>query len=89
MKINYQVGQRLSFIARNKCVMDNKRMIGKWRHFVGYVKQVRRSFLGIYYVMIVCKSDEVFIVPQRDIIGIVEKKDNTNNFNKSNINGNI
>lgn len=89
MKVKYKIGQRLAFIARNECIIDGKRMIGKWKHFVGYVKQVRRTFLGAYYVMIVCKSDEILIVPQRDIIGIVEKREDSNKTNKSNENGNI
>lgn len=82
MKTSYKVGQRLAFIARNECIIDGKRMIGKWKHLVGYVKQIRRTFLGTYYVMIVCKSDDIFIVAQRDIIGVVEKREDSNKPNK-------
>lgn len=89
MKTNYKVGQRLAFIARNECAIDGKRMVGKWKHFVGYVKQVRRTFLRTYCVMIVRKSDDIFIVPQRDIIGVMEKREDSNKTNKSNENGNI
>lgn len=75
MKPLYQIGQRLSFIARNKCTFNGNQIDGKWSHHVGYVKQVRRSLLGVRYVMIKSKSDEIFIVPQRDIIGVVEKRE--------------
>lgn len=88
LKAKYEIGQRLSFIARNKCAVGRKLIIGKWTHHVGYVKQVRRSLLGVRYVMIKSKSDDIYIVPQRDIIGVVEKRDNSNKPNKSNENGN-
>lgn len=84
MKARYEIGQRLSFIARNKCRFNGNKISGIWKHYVGYVKQVRRSLLGVRYVINVAKSPEIFIVPQRDIIGIVEKKDNSNKPNKSN-----
>lgn len=88
MKPLYQIGQRLAFIARNKCAIGRKLIKGKWTHHVGYVKQVRRSLLGVWYVMIKSKSDDIYIVPQRDIMGVVEKRDNPNKTNKSNENGN-
>ncbi len=81
MKPIYEVGQSLAFIARSKCVYNGNRISGRWMHFVGYVKQVRRSLLGVRYVMNVSKSSEVYIVPQRDIMGIV------NNRTKSDENG--
>lgn len=80
MKPLYQIGQRLAFIARNTCTYNGNRINGKWTHIVGYVKQVRRSLLGVRYVMIKSKSDDIYIVPQRDIIGVVEKRENTNTF---------
>lgn len=86
MKARYEIGQRLSFIARNKCTFNGNKISGIWKHYVGYVKQVRRSLLGVRYVINVAKSPEIFIVPQRDIIGIVEKKDCKQP--KSNENGN-
>lgn len=79
MKPLYKIGQRLEFIARNKCSVKGEIIEGKWMHIVGYVKQVRRSFLGVKYVINKSKTDEIFIVPQRDIIGIVERRENTNN----------
>lgn len=89
MRIKYKVEQRLSFIARNKCTYNGNRINGKWSHHVGYVEQVRRTIFGVRYVMIVAKSDEIHIVPQRDIIGVVEKREDSNKTNKSNENGNI
>lgn len=89
MKPIYAVGQRLSFIARNKCTVNGNRINGKWTHFVGYVKQVRRSLLGVRYVMIKSKSDDIYIVPQRDIIEVVERRETTNKPNTANQNGNI
>lgn len=78
MKTKYQEGQRLAYIARNECTLDGKIVKGPWRHHVGYVKQVRRSLLGVRYVINVAKTDEVHIVPVRDIIGPVEKRENPN-----------
>lgn len=89
MKPLYEIGQRLAFIARNKCTFNGNMISGKWTHFVGYVKQVRRSLLGMRYVMIVSKSDDIYIIPQRDIMGVVEKRDNSNKPNVINQNGDI
>ena len=80
VKAKYKIGQRVSFIAQNKIEVNDKCVIGKWQHCVGYIKQVRRSLRKICYVIIKAKSDDIYIVPQCDIIGIVEKRDN----NKSN-----
>lgn len=81
MKARYQVGQRLAYIARNKCVLNGNVISGLWRHHVGYVKQIRRSLLGVRYVINKAKSEEVHIVPERDILGIVEKRENSNKSN--------
>lgn len=89
MKVKYKVGQRLSFIARNKCTFNGCQITGKLTHYVGYVKQIRRSLFGVRYVMIVSKSDEIHIVSQRDIMGVVEKREDSNKTNKSNENANI
>ena len=82
MKAKYEIGQRLSFIARNKCAVKGEIIEGKWTHIVGYVKQIRRSLLGVKYVICKSKSDEIFIIPQRDIMGVVEKRE-TNKSNKT------
>lgn len=89
MKAKYGIGQRLSFIARNKCAVGRKLIIGKWTHHVGYVKQIRRSLLGVRYVMIKSKSDGIYIIPQRDVIGVVEKRDSINKSHIINEDGNI
>lgn len=82
MKPIYRIGERISFIFRSKYSYDSQLIIGPWRHHVGYIKQVRRSLFGVKYVIIKSKSDEIFIVPQRDIIGIVEKKREVNKSNE-------
>lgn len=89
MKPKYYVGQRLSFIARSEFAVNGNRVLDKLTYHVGYVKQVRRRFFGVRYVMIVAKSDEIHIVPPRDILGTVEKRDNLTKSDKSNDNGNI
>lgn len=78
MKNKYQIGQRLSYFVRNEIVINGERISGKWTHHVGFVKQIRRHLFHIDYVMIVAKSDEIHIVPQRDIIGPVESRKITN-----------
>ena len=76
MKSKYQKGQRIEFIARNECEVKGSLIRGKWSHYVGYVKQVRKLMFGALYVVIVAKSSDVYLVPERDIIGIVESKQN-------------
>lgn len=78
METKYEKEQRVAFIARNKCEFNGKVIKGTWTHHVGYIKQVRQFLWWKRYVIIIAKSDEIFIVPQRDIIGIVESR-NTNN----------
>lgn len=58
----------------------------KIKHFVGYVKAVRKSLFGAKYVINVAKSDEIYIVRKRDIFGLVEWKETkqTNQINKQN-----
>lgn len=84
MKPKYNKGDRLSFIARNRCSLNGNRIDGKWMHYVGYVKQVRRSLFGVRYVMNVAKCADVFIVPQRDIIELVTDKSNNQNERNGN-----
>lgn len=83
MESKYQKGQRVEYVARNKCTYNGNRISGLWRHHVGYVKQVRRTLFGTRYVIIVAKSDEIHFVRSRDIIGTVEDRENhTNQTNK-------
>lgn len=86
MKTEYCIGQRVAFIARNECTVEGETIKGKWQHHVGYVKQIRRGLFNVVYVVILHKSDEIFIVPQRDILGVVEKRENTNKTDKPNEN---
>lgn len=74
-KAKYEVGDRVSFMSKNKCTLNGNRISGITKHFVGYVKQVRHTLLGIRYVICVAKSDEVRIVPEHDIFGKVEKRE--------------
>ncbi len=84
MKEFYSVGQRIAFIARNKCTFNGNIIRGKWSHYVGYIKQVRRSVFGVRYVVNVSKSSDIYFVPQRDVIGVAEKVNQikTNNNGK-------
>lgn len=81
MKPDYRIGQRLAFIARNSCTVEGRKIYGKWTHYVGYVKQIRRRFFHVRYVVILPKSADIFIVPQRDIIGVVERKEENSSPN--------
>lgn len=74
METKYEKEQRVAFIARNRCNYNGEIIKGKWTHHVGYIKQVRQFLWWKWYVVIIAKSDEIFIVPQRNIIGIVESR---------------
>lgn len=78
MKTKYEVGQRISFIARNEIIYGGKRIFGPWKHHVGYVKQVRKTLFGERYVTVKAKSDEIYILSSHNIIGLVEKREETN-----------
>lgn len=87
MKAKYMAGQRLAFIARNKCTFNGSLISGKWSYFVGYVKKVRRTIFGTQYIMQVSGKDDIYIVPQRDVISALEKRDSyPNKHNKTNEN---
>lgn len=77
-KAKYEVGDRVSFVARQECTLNGNLISGVLRHKVGYIKQVRNHFLGVRYVICVAKSDEVLIVPERDVFGKVERKEKAN-----------
>ncbi len=76
MKPKYVIGQCVEYVARNKCTYNGNVINGKWSHFVGFVKIVRRRLFGFAYVINVAKSRDVHIVPERDIIGIPKNKPN-------------
>lgn len=78
MKPKFNIGQRIAYIARNKCAVGGHVIRGKWSHYVGYIKQIRKSLFGIRYVVNVAKSADVHIVPERDILHVVEKRDESN-----------
>lgn len=78
MKPKYHVNERIAFVSRNIFIVEGKRNIGKWQHHVGYVKQVRRSLLGFRYIVNVAKSSDVYFVPERDIIGLVANREESN-----------
>lgn len=86
MKPRYLIEQRIAFIARNECTVEGEIIKGKWQHHVGYIKQVRRRLFDVLYVVILHKSDEIYIVPQCDVLGVVEKRENINKSDKLNEN---
>lgn len=62
----FNESDRVSFMA--KCGKTD-------RHYVGYVKQVRKGFFRTSYVICVVKTEEIFVVPETNVFGIVERKD--------------
>lgn len=82
MKIPYKINDRVSFMTRCKCVVGRSVAKGLNKHFVGYIKQIRRSIFGRRYVILVAKSDEIFIVKPSHIFGKLEKKSNNTNNNE-------
>lgn len=64
----YNIGDRVSFMVT----------VGadKSTHYVGYVKKVARILFGYKYAIVVAKTDTIFLVPEKHIFGIVEKKIN-------------
>lgn len=74
-KAKYEVGDRVSFVARQECTLNGNLISGVLRHKVGYIKQVRNHFWGVRYVVCVSKSDELHVVPEHDIFGKVERKE--------------
>ncbi|MDE7411176.1 MAG: hypothetical protein K2M94_03965 [Paramuribaculum sp.] len=82
MKPPYEINDRVSFMARCKCVVGHSVAKGLNKHFVGYIKQIRRSVFGYRYVISVAKSDDIFIVKPSNIFGKLEKKTNNPNNNE-------
>lgn len=70
----YQLNDRVSFMAVVEEVRGD--FIQKTlKSFAGYIKQVRRSIFGTRYVIFSAKADRLYIVPERDVLGIIEKKE--------------
>ncbi len=70
----YQLNDRVSFMAVVEEVHSD--FIQKTlKSFAGYIKQVRRSIFGTRYVIFSAKADRLYIVPKRDVLGIIEKKE--------------
>lgn len=70
----FKVNDRVNFMAWTVEVEDNH-ALDVLKSFIGYVKQVRKGRFKTSYAICVAKSDEMFVVPEKDIFGIVEKKD--------------
>lgn len=78
MKPKYEIGNRVSFMGRTKCSFNGKIITGLTRHYVGYIKAVRRSLFRTRYVINVAKSDEIFICKPSEIFGLVKKREESN-----------
>lgn len=74
----FKVNDRVNFMAW--------RIDGELKSFVGYIKQVRKGRFMTRYAICVAKTDDMYVVPEKDVFGIVEKKDYKQP--KSNENGN-
>lgn len=81
----FKVNDRVNFMAWTVEVEDNH-VLDVLKSFVGYIKQVRQERFKTSYAICVAKSDEMFVVPEKDIFGIVEKKGYKQS--KTNENGN-
>lgn len=66
----FNVNDRVNFMARTV-----EGALDVLKSFVGYVKQVRKGLFGTRYAIYVAKTDEIYVVPEKDIFGIAEKKD--------------
>lgn len=83
----FKENDRVNFMAWTEEVTDGV-VLDTLRSFVGYIKQVRNGRLKTEYAICVAKSDEMFVVPEKDIFGIVEKKDYKSNKTKTEESGN-
>lgn len=90
MKTIYKLEQRVAFIARNEVACDGKVILGLRKYCKGYIKQIRRSLLGVRYVIQIPKTYEIHIVRQRDVLGVADyHEDNPIKSNKSTDNDSI
>lgn len=81
----FKVNDRVNFMAWTVEV-ENNHELDVLKSFVGYIKQVRKGRFKTKYAICVAKTDNMYVVPEKDIFGIVEKKDYKQS--KSNENGN-
>lgn len=84
-KPKFNVNDRVNFMAWTVEIEDNHEL-DVLKSFVGYVKQVRKGRFKTRYAICVAKTDDMYVVPEKDIFGIVEKKEYKQS--KSNENGN-
>lgn len=70
----FKVNDRVNFMACTVEVEDNHEL-DVLKSFVGYVKQVRKGRFKTRYAICVAKTDDMYVVPEKDIFGIVEKKE--------------
>lgn len=81
----FKENDRVNFMAWAVDV-ENDHELDVLKSFVGYIKQVRKGRFKTKYAICVAKTDNMYVVPEKDIFGIVEKKDCKQP--KSNENGN-
>lgn len=74
----FKENDRVNFMAWTTEVV-NGIALDTLRSFVGYIKQVRKGHFKTSYAINVGKSDEIFVVSEKDVFGIVEKKDYKSN----------
>lgn len=70
----FKVNDRVNFMAWTVEVKD-KHELDVLKSFVGYIKQVRKGRFKTEYAICVAKTDDMYVVPEKDIFCIVEKKD--------------
>lgn len=70
----FKENDRVNFMAWTVEV-ENGNVLDALKSFVGYIKQVRKGLFKTEYAICVAKSDDTYVVPEKDIFGKVEKKD--------------
>lgn len=81
----FKVNDRVNFMAWTVEV-EYKHELNVLKSFVGYVKQVRKGRFKTSYAICVAKTDDMYVVPEKDIFCIVDRKEYKQS--KSNENGN-
>lgn len=69
----FKENERVGFMAHT-IEVENGIALDVLKNFVGYVKQIRRGLFKNRYAICVAKTSEMFIVDERDVFGLVEKK---------------
>lgn len=75
MKAKFSVNDRVHFMAQTVKIEKNYKL-KVLKSYVGYIKQVREGRFKTEYAICVAKCDDMFVVPEKDVFGILEKKEN-------------